>query len=157
MEAMGNFLKLKRLEKGYTQEHLGALAEYSQGGAKQAISQIERGLSWIPLDKKDRLIRVLGLDPNTIEVACHHFVNEDYNTAIKILADAQKAEIKLKTQYITNAGMVPARVEQQPENAPISEANPEEKLEKLKHLFEKGLIPESLYHEKMKDILDKMF
>ncbi|MFN0204369.1 MAG: helix-turn-helix domain-containing protein, partial [Bacteroidia bacterium] len=91
---LGNVVRKKRLEKGLTQEALGAELGYSSQTAKQVISQIERGAVWIPTKKVSDFIKVLNLDSIFYQKVNFLFAIGNYDEVFSLLKQRAEAELQ---------------------------------------------------------------
>ncbi|MCB9232626.1 MAG: helix-turn-helix transcriptional regulator [Bacteroidia bacterium] len=99
-EMMGNRLKMRRMEMSLTQEELGVNVGYSPMAAKQAISQIERGITWLPTRKQDEFVKELHLDPNLMTLASYHYFSRNYEEVVSMLREREEAELRHRTQRL---------------------------------------------------------
>lgn len=158
-ELLGQRVKLKRIEKGLTQEELGIAVDYSVQTAKQAISKIERGQVWIPNKKVEAFNKVLGFDPQVMSLVTYHYHARNYADVIERLEKQKDWEIKTRSQAIdsklesVNDGN--NKKETRVENSESSLAGLEEHLEALKRLREKELITEEEYSKMKQDTWKK--
>lgn len=147
-DLLGNYVKMKRLELNWTQEQLGINVGYAPQTAKQSISQLERGITWIPGKKLDEFIATLELDRSFFQLLQYHFSSNNYGEAEKMLTKLNEYELKRMSKSI-GYELEPARKPQvSPAQKPI-----EDRLVRLKDLFEKGLIDEAEYKEAKREVL----
>lgn len=147
-DLLGNYIKLKRRERQITQEELGINVGYSPSAAKQAVSQIERGITWLPDARLPEFIEYLHLSEDFFRRLAHYFSIKNYQYTRELLEGLHAREL----------GAPPVSRQASPTQA--SAASPttlESQLEKLKGLLEKGLIDEGDYKEAKRDLLKKHF
>ena len=159
---LGSFLKEKRMEKSWTQEDLGIRVGYKAEAAKQAISQIERGISSIPKDKAGKFIEALSID--------EQWLIETLNSSAKEMQldqseNAGKKDLELA--LVGFAGLLAGNLIASKKGKPLRKENTcvnnkidiscRENLRQLKELFDEGLIDEGEYKEMKSKILKKMF
>ncbi|MEM6271204.1 MAG: SHOCT domain-containing protein [Bacteroidota bacterium] len=154
---LGNYLKLKRRERDLTQEEVGINVGYSPQTAKQAISQIERGVTWVPSKKLSEFVRFLELDASFFSLLSYYYSIKNYTETHNMLQKLQAHAIR----NLSDDMQIPLGQPRSPVPAKASaESDPEEKLErhlaKLKDLFDKGLIDEDDYKEAKRDALKKL-
>lgn len=82
-EAIGLALKQQRLSKGFSQETIGASQSY--------ISDIERGLKSISVEKLDELANNMGVHPLTI--LANSYLKLDTNTDLQTIFDIISKEL----------------------------------------------------------------
>ncbi len=184
-QLLGNLIRKKRIEQGFTQEDLGQKVGYGELTRRQAISQIERGGVAIPNKKLNLFINALKMD-NTFITEVNFLISKgNYEDAAHLLEDREAEERKIATSLsahipVTTQDTISMSLNQSgpdPEklDTPHTEKadgdvnptikntleaftdNPETKLTKLKILFEKELITEEEYTARKKDILDRYF
>ena len=156
-ELIGEILKEKRMSLGLTQEEMGLRVGYKENASKQAISQIERGVTSIPRDKVKKFIEVLKIDDDWLIKTIHSQVESiiskpDFNNSSYTLEEALVGFTGLLAGSIIAKTEFPKPVV--PHN--ISDYGKEE-LKKLKELFSDGLIDELEYKETKQKILNKYF
>lgn len=152
---LGNYLKLKRRERDLTQEEVGINVGYSPHTAKQAISQIERGVTWVPDKKISEFVRFLELDSSFFSLLSYYYsiknYRETYNMLGKLEAQAirnMSDDMQINLQKAPVVAVAAVAVESK-------EDEMEKTLEKLKDFFEKGLIDEEDYKIAKRDALKK--
>ena len=153
-DLLGNYIKMKRLELNWTQEQLGINVGYSPQTAKQSISQLERGITWIPGKKLDEFITTLNLDRSFFQLLQYHFSSSNYSEAEKMLQKLSEYELKRMSKSIRYELEAQSP---QPQFQPIAEKSIEDRLIRLKDLFEKGLIDEEDYKQSKREVLRKFY
>ncbi|MCB1192208.1 MAG: helix-turn-helix domain-containing protein [Leptospiraceae bacterium] len=160
-ELIGEILKEKRQVIGLTQEDLGLRVGYKPNACKQAISQIERGITSIPRDKAKKFIEILQIDDNWLIDTIHSQVEN-----IRTSPDKQKEIGSLEEALVGFTGLLAGSIiassgKYLPTANPKEVVSPEsygkEELQKLKSLYEENLIDESEYKEMKKKVLEKYF
>jgi transcriptional regulator with XRE-family HTH domain len=152
---LGNYLKLKRRDRDLTQEEVGINVGYSPHTAKQAISQIERGVTWVPDKKLSEFVRFLELDSSFFSLLSYYYSIKNYQETLKMLQKLEEHAIRNMSddlQIPLNNSQPPAAT-----TAPTEPkgAEMERHLSKLKDFFEKGLIDEDDYKIAKRDALKK--
>lgn len=99
-QMLGSRLKMRRMEMSLTQEELGVYVGYSPMAAKQAISQIERGVTWIPNKKQSEFILHLQLDRELVTLLSYHFFSRNYSEVLQMLRERNEAELRHRTQRL---------------------------------------------------------
>lgn len=157
---LGNYLKLKRRDRDLTQEEVGINVGYSPHTAKQAISQIERGVTWVPDKKFSEFVRFLELDSSFFSLLSYYYSIKNYEETHKMLQKLEEHAIRNMSDDLS----IPLHTTQPvAATVPPKEAPPEESeqdkmeshLAKLKDFFEKGLIDEDDYKIAKRDALKK--
>ena len=151
-DLLGSYVKMKRLELNWTQEQLGINVGYAPQTAKQSISQLERGITWIPGKKLDEFITALSLDRSFFQLLQYHFSSSNYAEAEKMMKKLNDYELKRMSRSIGYELEAPANPAQPPASKSI-----EDRLTRLKNLFERGLIDEDDYKEAKKEILRTLY
>lgn len=149
-EALGHFLKMQRLDQNKTQEELGIAVGYSPAVAKQAISQVERGITGIPAKKLDEFVRELDLTKGIFQMVNYHASVNDYDAALKLIESQMNQEVREKTgKLIRKDGELKVETPEAPTQNEL-----EQKLTRLKTLHTAGLITQEDYDESRKKLLD---
>ena len=156
---LGNYLKLKRRERDLTQEEVGINVGYSPHTAKQAISQIERGVTWVPDKKLSEFVSFLELDSSFFSLLSYYYSIKNYTEVFNMLQKLQAHAIRNMSADMQISLDKPhaARSADAP-TAPVTskEDKLEAHLKKLKELHDKGLIDEDDYKEAKREALKKM-
>lgn len=184
-ELLGDTIRKKRIEQSLTQEELGLKVGYGELTRRQAISQIERGSVAIPNKKLTLFINLLKLD-NTFISEINFLISKGrYEEAAFLLEEREAEERKIaaslsvhtpmtnedtKTLFMVMGKNDPEQIEEPnaeeagendlpsvKDTISMSFDSAEQKLTRLKALFEKALINEEEYSYKKKEILDKYF
>lgn len=150
-ELLGKLIKRKRIELNKTQEELGVNVGYSPQGAKQAISQLERGLGWIPTKKQEFFVQFLMLDPAFIQLLFYHYFSRNYVKSLEMLRDLEDKKLRSLSTAINTSSHSPDSAE----SAISPQLNIDNKLAQLKKLFERGLIDEEEYKSSKKEVLER--
>jgi transcriptional regulator with XRE-family HTH domain len=152
---LGNFLKMRRLDLGKTQIEIGELVGYGAEVAKQAISQIERGVTGIPAKKTDDFIKALSLDEGVFKLINYYTSVNQYSEALKLVQSKMQTEMDTKTGKLVRVDgkMVPEK-EQPQANSSGNEPDLEAKLQRLKNLHVAGLITQEDYDVSRQKLLD---
>lgn len=147
---LGNYLKMKRRERDLTQEEVGINVGYSPHTAKQAISQIERGITWVPDKKLNEFVEFLVLDASFFSLLSHYYSIRKYEEVYKMLRNLMDHEVRSMSESM-RIKIAPAEMQTPAE--PVQSI--ESKLEKLRELHEKGLIDDEDYKEAKREALKK--
>ena len=75
---LGAYLKFTRRKRDLTQEEVGINVGYSPHTAKQAISQIERGVTWVPDKKLKEFVSFLELNKSFFSLLSHYYSIKNY-------------------------------------------------------------------------------
>lgn len=152
---LGNFLKMRRLDLGLTQIEVGELVGYSPEVAKQAISQIERGVTGIPAKKNEAFIKILHLEEGVFKLINYYSSANQYNEALKLIQAKMQTEMDTKTGKLVKVEgkMVPEQQQTQ-SNSTTPEPGLEAKLQRLKDLHEAGLITQEDYDASRQKLLN---
>lgn len=156
-DLLGSYVKMKRLELNWTQEQLGINVGYAPQTAKQSISQLERGITWIPGKKLDEFINALSLDRSFFQLLQYHFSSSNYAESEKMLKRLNEYELKRMSRSIGYElePLTPATPAPAPEPAPKKTV--EDRLTRLKNVYDKGLIDEEDYKEAKREILRSLY
>lgn len=148
-EMLGMLIKMKRKEHGMTQEELGVHVDYSPHAAKQAISQIERGVTWIPVKKLSQFVSTLNLDEDFMKLLNYQYHSRNFAESIKIMKAQKAKEIRNRGDDLESQSAVSRPAPK------MGKDDLEEKLVALKEMFEKGLIEEDEFKQMKGEILKK--
>lgn len=152
---LGNFLKMRRLDLGKTQVEIGELVGYEANVAKQAISQIERGVTGIPAKKTDAFIKELMLDEGVFKLINYYTSVNQYDEALKLIQTKMQTEMDTKTGKLVRVeGQMVPQKEQSHGKSNENEPGLEAKLQRLKDLHEAGLITKEDYDASRQKLLD---
>ena len=154
---LGNYLKLKRRERDLTQEEVGINVGYSPHTAKQAISQIERGVTWVPDKKLSEFVRFLELDSSFFSLLSYYYSIKNYDEVFNMLQKLQAHAIRNMSDDM-QISLDKPRAAHAPEKPAVAskEDQLEAQLKKLKNFFDQGLIDEDDYKEAKREALRKM-
>lgn len=152
---LGNYLKLKRRERDLTQEEVGINVGYSPHTAKQAISQIERGVTWVPGKKMNEFVSFLELDSSFFSLLSYYYSIKNYHKSHEMLVNLQDQAIR-NMSGDSDVPLARSQADAPANTAVATKGNDlESHLSKLKDLFEKGLIDNEDYKEAKRDALKK--
>lgn len=157
---LGNYLKLKRRDRDLTQEEVGINVGYSPHTAKQAISQIERGVTWVPDKKFSEFVRFLELDSSFFSLLSYYYSIKNYQETQKMLQKLEEHAIRnmsddLSIPLTNSRPAATSSPAAKPQNVESDNDRMERHLAKLKDFYEKGLIDEDDYKMAKKDALKK--
>ncbi len=150
----GEYVRLVRIQKlDMLQHELGILLDYSPTAAKQAVSQIEHGRSWIPKNKYSKFVEVLQLDEGLFRQLDYLFNASQYNRMAAILTDLLRNEFDhrpFEPEHI-HPSTVAVGISSPP--APTGELV--ERLQMLKAAYEQHLIEDNEYEDARKRVLEQ--
>ncbi|HHG85322.1 MAG TPA: hypothetical protein ENJ82_11305 [Bacteroidetes bacterium] len=150
---LGNYLKLKRRERDLTQEEVGINVGYSPHTAKQAISQIERGVTWVPGKKMSEFVNFLELDKSFFSLLSYYYSIKNFSKTQEMLLNIQAKAIQ---NMSGNSGNI---LQKASISSAPAQTNSEDELErylaKLKDLHAKNLIDDEDYKEAKREALKK--
>lgn len=154
LQLWGDYVRLKRTSTlNKLQSELGSLLEYSPNAAKQAVSQIEHGRSWIPKNKFRTFAQVLDLDESLFRRLDYHYSVNEYDKMIELLTELLQTEFDFKPHQPEI--VFRASLPEGPASPPIPAGDLKQRLQKLKEAFEAELILQDEYDEARKRILEQ--
>jgi transcriptional regulator with XRE-family HTH domain len=157
LQLWGDYLRRKRLEHDLLQYQLGVSLAYSTGSAKQAISQLENGRTWVPRAKLDALIEQLKLDPSWVRQLDYFFHAHQYGRVVELLRKQLQHDfgLELPTAQDINSGKPLPKARNLDAAYAKSQPSLQDKLVQLKQAWEQQLISQAEYESTRKRLLDQ--